>query len=104
VKLTDLTFVVQGPVIWKDNRNLTADCVISIRNFYPSSRIIFSTVYGTLTDNLDFDLLVLNKFNEPIFIENDRVGNIFSVNLQISSASTGLRKVDLLLPHVNTSA
>jgi hypothetical protein len=94
MKLTELTFVVQGPVVWKDNRNLTAECLKSIRNFYPGSKIILSTDCGMMTDNLDFDLVVLNNFNEPILIDNDRVGTIFSTNLQISSSITGLRKVD----------
>ena len=91
---SELTFVVQGPVIIRENRNLTAECLTSIRRYFPGSMIILSTDVGTLVDKLNFDLLVFNSFDEPNVIENDQLGNIMPANLQGLSTLAGLLKVE----------
>jgi hypothetical protein len=89
----DITFVVQGPVIFKDGQNLAAVCLESIRRNFPASRIIFSTHKGSVTDELLCDTLIINETDDPQIIENDRVGNTMTMNLQATSTFSGLQAV-----------
>jgi hypothetical protein len=89
----ELTFVVQGPVLIKEGKNLASLCLESIRLNFPKSRIIFSTHKGMPTEGLQFDTLIVNETNDVQIIENDRVGNTMTMNLQASSTISGLAEV-----------
>lgn len=90
---SDITFVVQGPVLIKNDLNLTKLCLDSVRKFFPSSKIILSTHLNELTEGLDFDECIFNdKFLDEKIIENDKIGNIATYNLQLVSTLEGLKR------------
>jgi hypothetical protein len=91
---SDITFVVQGPIIIKDNVNLAKVCLESVRKFFPSSKIILSTHLSECTDGLDFDECVINSRHlDERIIENDKSGQIATFNLQLASSFEGLKRV-----------
>jgi hypothetical protein len=92
----NLTFLVQGPIKIIDSLNLTEICVNSIRKYFPKSRIIFSTDYGTDTHELKIDEAVFSNAEIEALIENDTTGHLMSVNYQIASTKAGLNKVKTL--------
>ena len=49
----DITFVFQGPIINEDDA--TKKSFISVRKYFPDSKIILSTWKNSNFDNLDFD-------------------------------------------------
>ena len=53
----NISVVVQGPILPFQ----TAICLKSIRKFLPKAEIILSTWEGSNINDLDYDVLVLNK-------------------------------------------
>ncbi|TXJ44182.1 hypothetical protein EPJ70_08075 [Brachyspira aalborgi] len=56
----DISVVVQGAI----DKGYTPLCLKSIRKYLPESEIILSTWEGSDVENLDYDVLVLNKDHE----------------------------------------
>ena len=91
---SEITFVVQGPIIIKDDVNLAQVCLESVRRFFPTSKIILSTHQGEPTEGLDFDECIVNsKYLDKVIIENDRDGHIATYNLQLASTFGGIKLV-----------
>ena len=86
----ELTFVVQGAV-----DNITPVCIESIRHFFPDSTIIFSTEYGQIVNQLDYDLLVEidDVGGIPIRIDDPLDASKFNLNRQLASTVAGLKRV-----------
>ena len=84
----DITFVVQGPIVIKDNQ--TRHCLLSVRKYYPKSKIILSTWKGSQIDNLDYDEVILS--DDPgakhIYFKN----YINNLNRMIISTKSGILK------------
>ena len=86
---TDITFVVQGPVLV----NITKKACQSIRNYFPKSKIILSTWIGSDVGNIDYDSLVLSrdpKAKIKYYTDRDVLNNL---NRMIISSFNGLKKV-----------
>ena len=85
----DISVVVQGAI----DKEYTKKCLKSIRKYLPGSEIILSTWEGSNIDELDYDVLVLNK--DPggkIFDFTKNVVN--NTNRQLISTKNGLKKVN----------
>jgi hypothetical protein len=78
----NLSFVVQGPIIDKDN--CTIRCLSSIRKYFPQSEIILSTWPNYDVKNISYDKLVVS-YNDP----GDHYMNL---NRQIITTQRGLEK------------
>lgn len=88
----DITFVVQGPVIRRENRRDTRSVLESIRRNFPDSTVILSSRIGSDISGLDIDDAVLS--HDPGFSHEDVNKEIRSnLKRQIFSASLGLSKV-----------
>lgn len=86
---SDITFVVQGPII----PDITLECLISIRRYFPEAQIILSTWKGTDASSLTFDELVYSE-DPGYFYYSDRAGERQNnVNRQIVSTLAGLQRV-----------
>lgn len=86
---SDITFVVQGPII----PDITLECLISIRRYFPEAQIILSTWKGTDASSLTFDELVYSE-DPGFFYYSDRAGERQNnVNRQIVSTLAGLQRV-----------
>ena len=68
----DITFVVQGPVqaskVRKQLAGITEQCLRSIRDHFPESKIILSTWKGQPHQGLDYDLVLELDDPGPNFI------------------------------------
>ena len=83
----DISVVVQGAI----DKEYTPLCLKSIRKYLPESEIILSTWEGSDVDNLDYDVLVLNrdpgaKLCAPL------EGRLNNLNRQIVSTKNGIIK------------
>jgi hypothetical protein len=90
----DITFVVQGPVHRKFGHDGTSEVLISIRRWYPNSRIVLSTFTTTesqLLLDLDYDELVLSEDPGDLTPPGHKRLNI---NRQIITSRAGLRATD----------
>lgn len=90
---SEITFVVQGPILIRNGINLTALCLNSIRSNFPKTTVILSTHPGESPQGLAYDLLIVNQTDAREIVENDRVGNTMTMNLQSASSISGLRAV-----------
>ncbi len=94
----DLSFVIQGPVQAAPDRpqaeGITAQCLASVRKFFPRSRIILSSWEGQHVAGLDFDELVLSPDPGPVILRGPE-GPLWKENLnrQLVSTRNGLRQV-----------
>lgn len=87
IKSVDLSVVVQGAI----DKEITLECLKSIRNFLPDAEIILSTWQGSDVKGLDYDILVLNK--DPGAIKTDLVNNVTNnQNRQLVSTREGIKK------------
>lgn len=86
IKSSDITVVIQGPF----NKDLTPKCIGSIRSFFPSSKIIYSTWRGEVPGNLDVDLLIEN--HDPGAFSFDSLGNKNNLTRQIVSSRAGINE------------
>lgn len=87
-----ITFVMQGPVI--KNKNITKNCCISIRKYFPESKILLSTWKNTETNDLDIDKKI--ETHDPgansFYYRNQKIPN--NVNRMIASSLSGLVSVN----------
>jgi hypothetical protein len=89
IKCEDISFVVQGPI----HPIATKKCLLSIRHFFPGSKIIVSTWEGSDISGLDYDFLVFSRdpgavstcFGDKVVFNN--------TNRQIVSVINGLKIV-----------
>ena len=89
ISLSDITFVVQGPII----PDVTLSCLLSIRRNFPASSIILTTWKGHDASSLIFDELVYSE-DPGFFYYSDRAGERQNnVNRQIVSTLAGLQRV-----------
>lgn len=87
--VSDITFVVQGPVFSR----ITMDCLQSIRQHLPTSKIILTTWNGADVSGLIYDELVLSG-DPGFFYCSKKIGaKQNNVNRQITSTLAGLRQV-----------
>ena len=87
IKSVDLSVVVQGAI----DKEITLECLKSIRNFLPDAEIILSTWQGSDVKGLDYDILVINK--DPGAIKTDLVNNVTNnQNRQLVSTREGIKK------------
>ena len=89
----DLTFVVQGPIAYMKQENLTLNLISSIKKFFPNSKILLSTWDNPNLHEIPFlDYLVVNLDpGAEIFLDNPVTFN--NVNRQIVSTYEGLKRV-----------
>lgn len=91
IKSEEISVVVQGPI----DKEYTKLTLKSIRKNLPNAEIILSTWEGEILDDLDFDVLVLNKL--PINVQQKAFKNkkMFSnINRMILSTNKGLEKAN----------
>ena len=86
--INDISVVIQGKVFGEPGdpfeKQLTMQCISSIRNLMPEAEIILSTWKGSVVSHLDFDKLVLNEDpgaisysdKEPDYLNNNRRQNV----------------------------
>ena len=97
IKDEDISFVVQGPVQGGGGRRqisgITAQCLQSIRKYFPGSTIILSTWKGQDLKGLLFDKLVESEDpgSNTIFVNDKPV--ILNNNRQLHSTHQGLKEV-----------
>ena len=90
----DITFVVQGPVTFKNNIDITLVCLKSIEKNYPHSKIIFSTWENQIL-NSEYDLFKVIRNVDPGSGYRDKNKSIFNnINRQIISSLNGIRLVE----------
>jgi hypothetical protein len=90
---SEVTFVVQGPIVVKDDQNLTAVALNSIRRNFPDSRVILSTHHDQKVFGLNFDDVVFSERPSIEMFENDKNQTLMSVNHQILTTKRGLAAV-----------
>ena len=89
IESSDISVVVQGAV----NKNITPQCLQSIREFLPDAEVILSTWQGSDVDELDYDILILNK--DPGAVKTDLVNNVTNnQNRQLVSTREGVFKAN----------
>lgn len=93
--LNSISVVIQGKVFGLPGepyeKQLTLQCIESIRNFLPKAEIILSTWEGSIVEHLSYDKIVFNKdpgsipynIHEPTYLNNN--------NRQIVSTYNGLK-------------
>ena len=85
----DISVVVQGAI----DKEWTPLCLKSIRKYLPESEIILSTWGGSDVENLDYDILVLNKDPGPNeLIRKYPHKQVNNIDRQIISSYNGLKK------------
>ena len=86
----EISVVVQGSVA---NKQIAQKSLQSIRKVLPQAQVILSTWQNSDVDDLDYDILVLNKDpgSAPLFKEDAKVQN--NMNRQILSTKEGIKKV-----------
>lgn len=93
IKSKDISVVVQGAV----DKDYTPLCLYSIRKYLPEAEIILSTWEDSDVENLDYDILVLNKdpggIKHDFAIYNER-NSINNFNRQLVSTSHGIKKAN----------
>ena len=88
INTNDISVVVQGAIV----PNLTAACLLSVREHLPGAEIILSTWIGMDVSNLSYDILLLNK--DVGTVKYDFIYNNFNnCNRQLYSTQQGLIKV-----------
>jgi len=84
----DISFVVQGPIVLKDNQ--TYKCLNSIRKFFPQSKIILSTWKDSELSKLDFDEVILSNDPGAKYLSFNNYMN--NINRMIISSKAGILK------------
>ena len=93
----DITFVVQGPVQATPDREqqqgITEQCLLSIKQFFPRSKIILATWEGQQHQGLVYDQVL--ELNDPgqNAIYNDELKVLLNNNRQLHSTYMGLNHV-----------
>ena len=93
----DITFVVQGPVQSTSDREqrqgITEKCLLSIKHYFPKSKIILATWEGQNHQGLVYDLVL--ELNDPgqntIYHDDQQV--LLNNNRQLYSTYMGLNQV-----------
>jgi len=95
IQNSDISIVVQGAVMhgpnWKGEGSMTRDCLLSVRKYFPGSKIILSTWAKADLGDLDYDELVLSEDPGAVSIPHTTIKN--NVNRQIKNTIEGLRRV-----------
>ena len=86
IQSSEISVVVQGAI----DQNNTPLCITSIRKYLPKAEIILSTWEGSDTENLDYDILVLNK--DPGGYRDICTKFVNNLNRQLVSTSNGIKK------------
>ena len=90
----NLTFVVQGPSVELNGKDLTLRLFSSIREWFPLSRILFSTWKNPNPNYLEFlDKIVINSDPGAEYFL-DYPATLNNVNRQIVSTYQGLKSVE----------
>jgi hypothetical protein len=90
IKYEDISFVVQGPI----HPIVTKKCLLSIRRFFPGSKIIVSTWEGSDISELEYDLLVFSRDPGAVsYCIGDKI-YFNNINRQIVSVINGLKIVN----------
>ncbi len=94
---TDISFVVQGPVQSFNGRaqqeNIAAQCLQSIRFWFPDSPIILSTWKGQEISGLDYDELLTLADPGQNLVFNNNEAQLLNNNRQLVSTHQGLKHV-----------
>jgi hypothetical protein len=92
VKPSEITFVIQGPII----EGVTQTSCRLLREHFASSKILVSTWKGQPTNNIDFDKLVLNEDPGSTIVKFTKKNQPHTVNInrQIVSTFNGLKQVE----------
>lgn len=89
IESKDISVVVQGAI----SHTETPKCLNSIRKYLPDAEIILSTWENADVENLDYDILVLNKDPGAVLIKNVKNKLYFNnINRQLLSTQEGLKK------------
>jgi len=93
IQSEDISFVIQGPILFDKNnsKNLTSLISENIRYYYPKSEIILSTWEQSKVDDIIYDKLVINK--DPGTIKMTLNGEIRNnnTNRMILSTLNGIK-------------
>lgn len=85
----DISVIVQGKI----DEKYTLLCLESVRKYLPDSEIILSTWENSNIENLEYDILVLNKDMDDII--SDFVDNVVNnTNRQLLNTQNGLKKAN----------
>lgn len=92
----DFSVIIQGPIIGKKNdpieKQLSQECIKSIRKNLPDAEIIISTWIEEETEHLDFDKIVFNEDPGAITYNDFELKNVYNNNnRQIVSTYNGLK-------------
>ena len=94
VKFSDITFVVQGPVTYSNNLDVTIICLKSIQKKFPGSPIIFST-WDNQNLNSDYDPFKIIRNADPGSGFKDKNKTVLNnINRQIVSSLNGINQVE----------
>lgn len=99
IDFKDISVVIQGPVQAYQGRSqesgITHKCIASIRTHLPGATIILSTWEGQNCQDLNPDILLLNKDPGPTISSYDAKGEPEKLNFnrQIVSSAEGLKQV-----------
>ncbi|KZZ11277.1 hypothetical protein A3765_17350 [Oleiphilus sp. HI0130] len=99
IKNSDITVVVQGPVVASPDRamdeGITEKCLTSVRHHLPGAHVILSTWQGQPVEGLDYDELLLNEDPGSNITEYTADGkpDASNNNRQIVSSREGLKRV-----------
>jgi len=93
---SDVTFVVQGPILDNPRNKITSNLIQSIRRYFPESRILISTWEGEKTRTLPRveKIVYCSDPGAIIFLEQPKTFN--NVNRQIVSTKHGLKEVSTM--------
>ena len=87
---SDLSFVVQGPILYSNGISLAELSIKSIREHFPNSEVILSSHKGSDVSHLNYDKLALTEKDKFLLVENDKFGNFMNTNNQIRTTQAGL--------------
>lgn len=94
MKYQEITFVVQGPVTFKNNIDITLVCLKSIEHNYPNSKIIFSTWENQIL-SAEYNSFKIIRNVDPGSGYRDKKKSIFNnINRQIISSLNGIKSVE----------
>ena len=89
IESQDISIIVQGAI----NTVETKKCIKSIRKYLPDAEIILSTWENEPTENLDYDIIVLNTEPSSILIDSYKSKKIYNnLNKQLISTQNGLKQ------------
>jgi hypothetical protein len=93
--LNDISVIIQGKVFGLPGdsyeKQLTQQCIASVRNLIPNAEIIVSTWEGTVTSHLLCDKIIYNTDPGAVAYTDEQPGFLNNNNRQITSTYNGLK-------------